>query len=636
MSIIPILAYVAALLAIMAWRPEWGFRRVLLRTAVLAATYALLITELLGLGSLVTPGWLAAAWILATLVAGAILSALLIRGHRLSWPRPSGQLSRPEIILWIGLGIILSITALVAWVAPPQTWDALNYHMPRVAHWAQAASLKHFPTGIEVQNSRTAAAEILMLQPYVLAQGDRWVNFVQWFAMLGGLVGSSLIAGQLGAKRLGQLAAAVFTATLPIGIIQASGAMTDYVAALWVVVVASETLELRQERFFRSGPIFLALSAGLGLATKPTTVTALLPFGVYAGYLLYRQNGLARTVAWGSVAAGIALILNGGQLLRNVNTYGSALNPAQVAVHANELRNPRGVISNVLRHAGLQAGTPSPHVNKVLAIGVQEIHKLIGLDVNDPRMTAHGAFKIATPTTNEDRAGNPLQAYALVGLVAFAARKRPAGLSTVLAYGFALAASVLVLSYLFKWQIFATRYHLMFFVLAAPIAGLFMERLLSSRWVILLLVLMVLASVPWLLQIKSRPLVPVPGESYVGSIFTESRAVLYLANGTNLIEPYMEITNRILRADCNQVGLLLSGNAAEYPLWAYLQAPDKNLEIEWIVSGTPSEQYADPDFSPCAVICEGCPADWTEIRSLPLDYEVGQLQLYLDRNADSN
>jgi hypothetical protein len=607
-----------------------------LRTAVLVATYALLITELLGLGSLVTRGLLAAAWILPTLAAGAFLRIFFIRGRRFSRPRPGGRVSRSEIILWIGLGAILSLTALVAWVAPPQTWDSLNYHMPRVAHWAQAGSVKHFATGIEVQNSRTAAAEILMLQPYVLDQGDRWVNFVQWFAMLGCMVGSSLIAGQLGAKRLGQLAAAIFTATLPMGIIQASSTMTDYVAALWVVVAASEALELREDPFFRSSPIFLALSAGLGIATKPTTVPILLPFGAYAGYLLYKQIGLKHTVSWGAVAVGIVLVVNGGQLLRNVNTYGSALNPAQETVHANELRSPTGVISNVLRHAGLHAGTPSPHVNKGLAIGVQEIHKLMGLSVNDPRTTAHGVFKIATPTTNEDRAGNPFQAYVLVGLVAFAAWKRPARLSAVLAYGFALVASVLVLSYLFKWQIFATRYHLMFFVLAAPIAGLLMERLLSSRWVTLLLLLMVLAALPWLLQIKSRPLIPVSGESYVGSILSESREVLYLANGTNLIGPYTEITNRILRADCNRVALSLSGNAAEYPLWAYMQAPDKNLEIEWIVSGTPSEKYEDPDFSPCAVICEGCPADRTEIRSLPIDYEVGQLQLYLDRNANLN
>jgi len=634
MSILPILAYLTTLLAIIAWRPAWGFRLTVLRTGVLVAVYALLITELLGLGSLATRGWLAAAWILPTLIAGAFLWFFWSSGHRLSRPSSIGQISKPEIILWIGLGAILSITALVAWIAPPQTWDSLNYHMPRVAQWAQAGSLNHFATGIEVQNSRTAAAEILMLQTYVLAQGDRWVNFVQWFAMLGSLMGSSLIARQLGAQRLGQLAAVIFTATLPMGIIQASSTTTDYVAALWVVIVFSETLELRERDFPRASPIFLALSAGLGIATKPTTVPALLPIGIYAGYLLYRQTDLARTVAWGVVAIGLVMVLNGGQMLRNVKTFGSVLNPKQVAIHANELRSPRGVASNVLRLAGLHAGTLSPHVNKVLALGVQEIHSLIGLDVNDPRTTAHGVFKVAAPTTNEDRAGNPLHAYVLVSLVTFAAWKRPAGLSSLAAYGLVLIASVIVLGYMFKWQIFATRYHLMFFVLAAPIAGLLMERLLSSFWVGILLLFMMLAALPWLFQINSPPLITASSEPYVDSILVEHREVLYLANGPHLLDSYLEITGRIRRADCNRVGFLLSGSAAEYPLWAFLGAPADGLQIEWIVSGTPSEKYEDPAFSPCAVICEGCPADWVVIRSLPLIYEVGELKLFLEQNPD--
>jgi len=636
MSILPILAYLTTLLAIMAWQPAWGFRRTALRSAVLVAVYALLITELLGLASLITRGWLAVAWLLLILVAATTLAVLLSRGRRPSRPKFIGQFSNPEIILWIGLGVILSLTALVAWVAPPQTWDSLNYHMPRVAQWAQARSLNHFATGIEVQNSRTAAAEILMVQTYVLAQGDRWVNFVQWFAMFGSLVGSSLIAKQLGARRLGQLAAVIFAASLPMGIIQASSTMTDYVAALWVVIAVSETLEFREMDFPRASPIFLALSAGLGIATKPTTVPALLPIGIYAGYLLYRQSGLARTVTWGAVAIGLVMVLNGGQMLRNVKTYGSVLNPKQVALHANELRSPRGVASNLLRHAGLHAGTLSPHMNKVLALGVQEIHSLLGLDVNDPRTTAHGVFKVAAPTTNEDRAGNPLHAYVLVGLIALAAWKRPSGLSTLVSYGLVLIASLILLSYMFKWQIFATRYHLMFFVLAAPIAGLLMERLLSGRWVTILLLLMMLASLPWLFQINSRPLITVSSEPYVDSILVEPREVLYLANGPHLLDPYIEITGRIRRADCDRVGLLLSGNAAEYPIWAFLNAPAGGLQIEWIVSGTPSEKYEDPTFSPCAVICGGCPADWTVIRSLPLDYEMGQLLLFLDQNPGSS
>ena len=48
-------------------------------------------------------------------------------------------------------------------------------------------------------------AELTILQFYVLAGGDRLANFVQWFAMVGSLLGTSLVAAQLGAGRAGQL-----------------------------------------------------------------------------------------------------------------------------------------------------------------------------------------------------------------------------------------------------------------------------------------------------------------------------------------------------------------------------------------------------------------------------------------------
>jgi len=144
------------------------------------------------------------------------------------WKLPSGWLDRT---LLLGVVVIVLVTGLLAWLVPPQTWDSLNYHLSRVAQWAQERAVRHFATGIEVQNSMPPGAEMAILQFYVLVGGDRLASFVEWFAMVGCLMGVSLVAMQLGAGFIGQLVAVVFTATLPMGITQASSTVTDYVLA---------------------------------------------------------------------------------------------------------------------------------------------------------------------------------------------------------------------------------------------------------------------------------------------------------------------------------------------------------------------------------------------------------------------
>ncbi len=79
-----------------------------------------------------------------------------------------------------------------------------------------------------------------MLHLYVLAGGDRFVNFIEWFSMVGSVIAVSFIAFRFGAGNRGQWLASLFVATLPMGIVQASSSMTDYVVAFWILCAAIE------------------------------------------------------------------------------------------------------------------------------------------------------------------------------------------------------------------------------------------------------------------------------------------------------------------------------------------------------------------------------------------------------------
>ncbi len=188
---------------------------------------------------------------------------------------------------------------------------------------------------------------------------------------------------------------------------------------------------------------------------------------------------------------------------------------------------------------------------------------------------------------------------------------------------------MLIFSVIFKWQIFASRYHLPFFALLAPWVAAIGSASLRPRWIHFASGLLLIASIPWLIGIRTRPLLPAWDNPKVNSLLTESRQNLMFASGDYLEIPYTEMAALIRQEACGQVGLMLSGGGAEYPVWALLGAPRADLRLEWLVGGTPSERFADPGFTPCAILCQGCEEQGETIRGLPLVYSRSDYHLYL-------
>jgi hypothetical protein len=626
--VLPLVAFVAVFLSLGNWLPGNGWRTAYLRAVLLCALWLVGLTEILSLMTAIDRPTVAAGWAVLLIAAGISLAARRRAGARLILPPLRLPQAWGDRLILLGVAVVLIVTAVVAWLAPPQTWDSLNYHMPRVAHWAQDRAVEPFATGIETQNSRTPGAEYAVLHLYVLAGGDRLVNFAAWFAMLSSVIGVSLVAKQLGAGTTGQVLAAAFAASIPMGIVQASSTTTDYAVAFWMIVVASETL-----RWMKGPPTpatVLALGAGAGLAvfTKPTSFSYLLPFALVVAIMIVRQRhtrGLWRWVAGGAL---LLVAVNFAFYVRTYRLYGRLIESEQYGVHALEIHTPAVLLSNVLRNAALQMSTPSPHVNKALYLVLLKVHEVIGLDPSDPQTTSAGRFAVRPLNTFEDQTSDPLQAMfvAVVGAAAFF-RPRAFGRSAQLLAA-AVVAGFLIFCFVFKWQAFGSRYHLPLFVLSGPLFGVVSARGARPGVARLAGAAVLILAWPWLVGINSRPLIP-GNEALVGSILTEPRERLVYANGPYLERPHRAMVQQIEGAGCARVGLMLSGNSAEYPLWLLLGAPDRRLTVEWIVAGAPSARYARSDFQPCAVICEGCRAEWTLLRDLPRVYHVFGFSLYL-------
>lgn len=575
---------------------------------VAAGVAAVVLTELLSALHWLTRAGVAGGWLVAALAA-----ALVARRRGAPSAPAAAAPWRPgsEGALWLGItGVVLGVTLLTALVAAPNSWDAMTYHLARVAHWVQNRSVAHYPTEVTRQLHMGPFAEYVILQLQLLTGGDRLANAVEWGAALASLVLVSLIARELGASRLGQCLAVGVAATVPMGVAQASSTQTDHVVALWIACAVFLVLVARRSaRPTVRTAVPLGAALGLAALTKATAYLFAFPFLVW---LVVELRGTVRPLLRAAlVAALVALALNVPSFARNVRTYGSPLGPGAEGRYnefhyTNESFAPPAVYSNVVRNLAYEARLPFDAADRRLQRAAVAAHTALGLDPSDPRTTWHGAiFDLSHATFAEDQLPSPAHLLLLLGagaVVAATAGERRG--RTARRYALALLGAFLLFCAVLRWQPWHPRLLLPLFVLGAPICGLALERRASAAARTAVLALLVASMLPTLLW---RPEHPLLGER---SIFRVPRAEQYFAVHPELAAPYAEAVRVVAATGCRRVGIAGNPDSWEYPLWRLLPgAAEGTTRLEYVAVRNPSRRYAsEPRFAafhPCAVVAIG-------------------------------
>ena len=600
--------------------PNW--RLALVQTAIFWGSFLILGTEILGVFKAINRLSLSLMWLLPILAGTGWIWLWLKQGRVLRLPIVYHRDSWVGFVLDMFVILILVITAVVAIVSPPNSHEAMVSRMSRVAHWEQNQSLAHYPTGIETQNSHSPGAEIIALNLYVLEASDRAVNMVAWLSFAGSVAAAASLAEVFGAKQNGQRMAAIFAATLPVAITQATSTLNDMTAAFWIV---SAVLMLVYYTKKSKRPIILVLAglaAALAVVTKPIAFIFLWPFALFLVVLLRKRLGMIRMLLWALLGFALLGVLNGPHFIRNQETYGQFYRPVELSEQMNEVRNWRVTVSNIARNAALHADLPFPRAENWLRGNLEKVHKRLGLDISDPRTTLSGDFRIPEVNTSETTSGNPVHAAMIVfGLTAVAGmvllgKEDP----DILVYSTAIFFSVLMFCYFLKWQPEGGRLQLPFFILFAPIIAVILDRLEKFELETVLAGLLLAYAMIWLFQTQERPVIPDAGRTYPVSVFGEDRVSLYFATHPEDEAVYRAIAAEIGDRDINAIGLNLTSNSEEYPIWALLGAPDDNLQIEWVDVETASAKYLNEQFSPQAIICENCAPE--DVLRYTQNYEV--------------
>ncbi len=568
---------------------KYSLRLSFLYSAILFGILVIVITELLSSANLISFFPVLFFWGTIT------ISAIYFSSHSPSIPpidknfRYSFKTS--DNFLLAGIAFIAGVELLICLVSPPNTADSISYHMARVAHWIQNQNINFFPTHVLRQIQHSPWSEFAIMHLQILSHGDRFANLIQWFCMLGSIIGTSFIAKLAGADKRGQILTSVVTATIPMGILQASSTQTDYAVSFWLVCLTAFILAMRQKASWVS-LIAAGASFGLAILTKGVAYIYGVPFLLWwcISQITRSRHAFIRYVL---IFITIVVSINAAHFLRN---YSLSKNPLGVTEGiVIDKTSVHALYSNTIRNIGLHIGTPFSSLNHFFERG---IYKIIGPGINAPNTTWQGEeFHVHSTSFYEDDAGNLIHLLLLiVSFVILCMSYKKIKKPTLLIYSAALITAFLLLSLFLKWQPWNSRLHLPLFILGAPIIGTVFSITMKQKTTYTIAVILILTSLPWLFFNKTRPI------ARKKNIFYAERIDQYFVNVPAFKEPFKKIASEISSKKYTNVGLDTYTYATEYPFWVLLR--NDNCRLEHVNVKNISKKIQTDNFRPDVIISE--------------------------------
>jgi hypothetical protein len=618
------------------WRrliPDWRDR--VLAGSIVWGVTAVGMLELLSVLDAIVPWTVCTGWGLlsAAVVAGAI--RLPTVGHR-AGPDPAAAPPAPAaappapaaappapaagepagtepFVLIPQLLLIAAVLGVAAWVCPPNNFDSMTYHMPRVMHWMQDRNVAFYPTGSLRQVELAPGAEYLILHVQMLGRTDHWADMVQWFAYVGSVIGVSVVARSIGGRPRAQVLAAVFAATLPMACLQSGTTQNDLVSAFWFVCSIATLLRLASPLPPRPGwacAILCGGSLGLGVLTKSTMYPLAAPMAGGLGLLLLWRHRL-RGLGWLALAAMLAASLNGPTWVRNHRFSHCLLGNGGYGFQAGHYTNAHpGIgpaVSNMLRNAGLELVVDCPPVSGAVEHAVRTVHRWAGLDPDDQATIFNGFTRYDLshiPWNSEDYSSSPFHAVLIFAAVVTMIIGWRRSDRAVRWYAAGVGAGFVLFCAFLRYQPWHCRLLLPPMIASAAFVAVALDRRWKHGIPTAVFALLPLLAVPWVLDGCLHPMIG------PGSIFDQPREQQYFRERPTLLPAYRSLVDLAAKNGVRQVGVTGDGNAWEYPLTMLLRERLPDVRVDTFPDGfnttaqtlhTRNRGY-DPNLKPALIV----------------------------------
>ena len=497
--------------------------------------------------------------------------------------------------------LILLLTLLNTLLYSPNTIDAMAYHMPKVMHWVQNSNINFYPTDDLRQLVLAPFSEFVIMHLYLLTNVDNFSGLVQWYSMFICCITVSLIVKEFGCNYKYQIFSVLFCITLPMGILQSTSTQTDYVASMWLSLIAYFILKYINSGLLRH--IFgFAFSLGLGILTKGTVYIFAFSFCIWIGLYVITNN--RKHFIYLFTVPLIILILNIGHLNRNINLFGNPLgfNKESISTKTiNEVINIETMTSNLVRNIGLNLSVPSKKINSFTTKKITSFLNYLNISTEDPATTWNPGYGYFIPFSfYESSAPNTFHFIIIIFFVTFSMMGKKKLLYNEKYYTYAIITGFILFSLLIKWTSVNNRLLLSFFILCSPIISLLLYKYQFNKLTRILSVVLLFYSTPYVLFNKSRPLlaemnldnkIPKFSKPF---FLKQSRSEQYFIadkfysygknkNRKDLYKYYSKVVEKIKLSNCDRIGFNSAGRNIEYPLWVLLKKNLDNKDLNFFI-----------------------------------------------------
>ena len=335
-----------------------------------------------------------------------------------------------SILLFIFFLIILPLLLLAIFI-PPNNWDSMAYHLPRVEHWIQNKNIYPYPTNIVRQVLTSPLSEYIIANFQILSSTDAFSNLIQFASFILILFSGTLIFSLLKIGMKGQLFLLLALLSIPMMLFEATTTQTDLLASFFFLsFILFGLLILQSDDNFKIKFIFLALSLTLGILSKYHIAIFAAPIVICLLFALLKKKNKKNTIFAILISVLTIAVILTPLFARNIYFFGSITGKDlfdENSTIVNSIISIQNMLSNNFKHIVDFISLPINGYNNLLFSVNHSLHNIIGVSENTPDNNwAGGSFTINNHL-NEDTAGSIIHAALIILslFLAFKSKHRP-------------------------------------------------------------------------------------------------------------------------------------------------------------------------------------------------------------------